>query len=218
MNGGEFVDRVKLAAKRNGVAFRFDARQGKGGHGTLYYGDRKTTVIDRRHEIGPGLLGDMLRQLASQRRILADALHLSGESTQGRDGYTVRIPDVPEALTGGPTAEAARANAVDALIAALRTYIEDGRQLPLPRAPEVTGRGNFAVALPPLVAAKLGLYVAKLEAGWSNVRLARELGTTEALVRRLLDLDHRSHVESVDEALHMLGRSIIVEIEDRAAA
>ena len=35
---------------------RFVASQGAGSHGTLHAGDRKTTVKDRRKEIGKGLL------------------------------------------------------------------------------------------------------------------------------------------------------------------
>jgi mRNA interferase HicA len=63
MNGGEFIDRVRKAGRRNSVAVRFDKKRGKGSHGTLYYGDRKTTVKDRKKEIGSGLLGAMLDQL-----------------------------------------------------------------------------------------------------------------------------------------------------------
>jgi hypothetical protein len=36
---------------------------GKGSHGRLYYGNRFTTLKDRRKEIGPGLLKAMLDQL-----------------------------------------------------------------------------------------------------------------------------------------------------------
>jgi antitoxin HicB len=53
-------------------------------------------------------------------------------------------------------------------------------------------RRQPAVALNPLVAAKVSLYNAMLEAGESNVALARKLGVTETVVRQLLDLDHRS--------------------------
>lgn len=42
---------------------RFDARRGKGSHGRLYYGDRFTTIKDRKKEIGPGLLRKMLADL-----------------------------------------------------------------------------------------------------------------------------------------------------------
>jgi mRNA interferase HicA len=42
---------------------RFDPSPGKGSHGALYYGGRRTTLKDLRKEISPGLLRDMLVQL-----------------------------------------------------------------------------------------------------------------------------------------------------------
>ena len=50
-----------------GVAVRFEPRTGKGSHGRLYYGERFTTVKDRRKEIGTGLLTAMIRQLGLSR-------------------------------------------------------------------------------------------------------------------------------------------------------
>ena len=49
---------------------RFESRPGKGSHGRLYYGERFTTVKDRRKEIEAGLLGAMLRQLGLNRNDL----------------------------------------------------------------------------------------------------------------------------------------------------
>ena len=63
MNGAEFIRRIEALAKRRGTAVGLDKRHGKGSHATLYYGGRKTTVKDRKKEIGPGLLSAMLRQL-----------------------------------------------------------------------------------------------------------------------------------------------------------
>ncbi len=63
MKAGEFVDRIKRLAKARGIGFRFEPHHGKGSHGRLYYGDRFTTVKDRRKEIGAGLLSKMLRDL-----------------------------------------------------------------------------------------------------------------------------------------------------------
>jgi hypothetical protein len=37
--------------------------------------------------------------------------------------------------------------------------------------------------------------------GWSKVKLVKELGVPENLVRRLLNLHHRSHMRIIDEAL-----------------
>ena len=63
MTGDEFVRRVRRLGGERGVAVRFESRAGKGSHGRLHYGERFTTVKDRRKEIGAGLLAAMLRQL-----------------------------------------------------------------------------------------------------------------------------------------------------------
>lgn len=63
MKGKAFIRRIRKLGRKTGVAVRFSERRGKGSHGTLYYGDRKTTVKDRKQEIGPGLLRAMLTQL-----------------------------------------------------------------------------------------------------------------------------------------------------------
>lgn len=63
MTGAEFIRKVNRIAKVRGIDVVFDKRHGKGSHGTLYYGARKTTVKDRKKEIGPGLLAAMLYQL-----------------------------------------------------------------------------------------------------------------------------------------------------------
>jgi mRNA interferase HicA len=53
-----------------GVAVSFDAAEGKGSHGRLYYGERFTTLKDRKKEIGPGLLKAMLDQLGLDKESL----------------------------------------------------------------------------------------------------------------------------------------------------
>jgi len=63
MTGSEFEKRIKNLGRRHGVPVSFDRGPGKGSHGRLYYGNRFTTLKDRRKEIGPGLLNAMLGQL-----------------------------------------------------------------------------------------------------------------------------------------------------------
>ena len=63
MNGNEFLAKIKKLARRRAVAVSFDQGHGKGSHGRLYFGDRFTTLKDRKKEIGPGLLKAMLDQL-----------------------------------------------------------------------------------------------------------------------------------------------------------
>jgi predicted RNA binding protein YcfA (HicA-like mRNA interferase family) len=67
VKGDEFLRRVKDAGRRHSVEVRFESRHGKGSHGRLYYGEKFTTVKDRKQEIGPGLLLKMLRDLGLAR-------------------------------------------------------------------------------------------------------------------------------------------------------
>jgi antitoxin HicB len=127
--------------------------------------------------------------------------------------FLVRFPDVPEAHTETESRAQAAAAAADCLIAALGGYIELRRQLPKPSA---SGRGRILIALPPLIAAKLGLYRTLRAANLSNTALAERLGLTENTVRRLLDLDHRSHVGQIEMALNCLSKTLLVDIRDAA--
>ena len=67
MTGDEFVRYVRRLGRERGVAVRFESRKGKGSHGRLHYGDRFTTIKDRRQEIGHGLFAAMIRQLGLSR-------------------------------------------------------------------------------------------------------------------------------------------------------
>ena len=63
MKGAEFLRKLKSLARYRGVEMSFDRKHGKGSHGTLYYGDRRTTLKDLKKEIGAGLLNAMLADL-----------------------------------------------------------------------------------------------------------------------------------------------------------
>jgi len=61
MTGKEFIKRAKRHAERTGKTYRFNPRHGKGSHGMLYIGERRTTV--KRGELSAGVFLSMLRQL-----------------------------------------------------------------------------------------------------------------------------------------------------------
>jgi len=130
------------------------------------------------------------------------------------DGSAINLsfPDVPGALTFGADEAEALAVAEDCLIAALRGYMKLRKPIPAPSAPG----GRQVVTPPSLAVAKLALYEAMREAGLSNVELGRRLGVTENAVRKLLDLDHRSHIGQIEAALAKLG--IRLEVVARKAA
>jgi predicted RNA binding protein YcfA (HicA-like mRNA interferase family) len=62
MTGKEFENRVKRLGRKTGQPVQF-VRHGKGSHGRLYYGNRFTTLKDRKKEIRKGLLKAMCSQL-----------------------------------------------------------------------------------------------------------------------------------------------------------
>jgi antitoxin HicB len=132
---------------------------------------------------------------------------------QESGGVLVQFIDVPEAHTSGASeAEAGGAHALDCLIAALGGYVKLGREIPRPSS----ARGRPVVILPPLVAAKLALYEAMRAQRITRTDLARRLGLQENGVRRLLDLDHRSHIDQVDRALAALGKRLEVRVLEPA--
>jgi antitoxin HicB len=124
--------------------------------------------------------------------------------------FLVTFPDVPEAGTDAETHEEALCAAPDALIAALGGYIAARRPIPPPSSMQP---GQVMVTLPVLVVAKLALYEAMRTATVTNTELGRRLGLSEGAVRRLVDLDHRSHMGHVEAALAALGRRLVVDVQ-----
>ena len=129
--------------------------------------------------------------------------------------YPARIEQT-EALTGDNTFEEAYALAEDCLICALGFYTDPRCPRPIPE-PSPPQPGEHLIELPPLVVAKLALHSAMREKEVTDTDLAAQLGVTEAVVRRLLDLDHRSHIGQVEKALALLGKRLVVEVRDIAA-
>ena len=121
-------------------------------------------------------------------------------------GYLVTFPDVPEAITDGRTRKEAAERAVDGLVTALSFYVDAGEPLPAP------GKGEAYVVVPALQAAKLALYQAMKTSKVSSAELARRLGATDTVARRLVDLRHRSHIDQVIRALNLLGKQAVLEV------
>ena len=63
-----------------------------------------------------------------------------------------------------------------------------------------------------MITAKLALYEAMQENDVDEAALAKRLGTLRRTVRRLIDLDHRSHIDQIAEALDALGKHLVVEV------
>jgi antitoxin HicB len=124
----------------------------------------------------------------------------------------VTAPDLPEVATFGETVEDALVRAGDAIATALQGRVTDRRDIPAPSAP----RRQRLVALPAIVAAKLALYRAMMDTGTRKSDLARKLGVHGPQVDRLLDLDHNSRIDQLEDAARAIEREMHIELRPAA--
>lgn len=67
MRGNEFIRRVRRHAQARGLRFEWRPDLGKGSHGVLLLGDRRTVVRNLKDELKTGTLHAMLKQLGLTR-------------------------------------------------------------------------------------------------------------------------------------------------------
>lgn len=150
----------------------------------------------------------------------------------------VTCPDLPEVTTFGEDEEDAMQRAADAVEEALAARIARHEDIPEPSPPArqlghsrnlsspamvglLTARslpevGRWLVQLPPLTAAKVELYRAARAQRVSKAELGRRLGWHGPQVDRLFDLNHRSTIEHIDQALRVIGKRLVVSVQDAA--
>jgi antitoxin HicB len=126
-------------------------------------------------------------------------------------GFHIRFPDLPEALTGGDDLADTLVQATDCLAEAIAGRIS--RSDPIP-PPSKAKRGQRLIGVPLYLAPKLALYLAIRECGIPNTELARRLGVSETVVRRMLNPKHATRAEKIQAALAALGKRIVVTFED----
>lgn len=128
-------------------------------------------------------------------------------------GFHVRFQDLPEALTGGVDLADTLAQAADCLAEAIAGRIARGDEIP---TPSKLKRGQYPVSVPLYLAPKLALYLAMREGSMRNTELAKRLGVSETVVRRMLDPKHNTKPEKIQAALAALGKRIVITFEDAA--
>jgi antitoxin HicB len=125
----------------------------------------------------------------------------------------VSFPDFPEAHTDGKDLREAIEEAIDCLGSAIAFRISEKEAIP---APSSLKRGQRHIPVPLWIAGKLALYLAMRERGLTNTEVARRLGVRETVVRRMLDPDHETKSEKLQTALAVLGKRIIIAVDDAA--
>jgi antitoxin HicB len=132
-----------------------------------------------------------------------------------RDTVTVSFRDFPEAITEGRDRNEAIAEAVDCLDTALLFRLKEGTAVP---SPSRTRPGETLVAASPSVAAKTAFARAFTDAGLTRVALAARLGIRETEVRRMLDPDHGTKLDRLNDGMRALGRQLVVADQPADAA
>ncbi len=126
----------------------------------------------------------------------------------------VTFPDFPRSATDGADMTEAAEQAADCLGSAIAFALAYREKIPPPSAQR---RGQRMVPIPLWIAPKLALYWRMRELGINNSDLARKLGVTEAVVRRMLDPDHATKTAKLEAALKALGQKVVLGVDDIAA-
>lgn len=152
----------------------------------------------------------------------------------------VTCPDLPEVTTFGEDEEDAMQRAADAVEESLATRIARREDIPAPSprtvsvaerehglnspagvvglltVPSSAKTSRRVVQLSPLTTAKVELYRAARTEHVSKAELARRLGWQGPQVDRLFDLNHRSRIDHIDQALRVIGKRLVVSVQDAA--
>ena len=128
-------------------------------------------------------------------------------------GFHVRFPDLPEALTCGDDLADTFVQAADCLAEAIAGRIARGDKIPVPSKAK---RGQHFIGVPLYIATKLALYLAMRERRMPNTELAKRLGVSETVIRRMLNPKHDTKPEKIQAALLALGKRVVVGFEDAA--
>jgi antitoxin HicB len=127
--------------------------------------------------------------------------------------YMVRFRDLPEAVTSGRDMADAIEQAADCLQEALAGRLVRRDAIPRP-SKQRHGERRIPVAM--YLAPKLALFSAMEGARVNNSELARRLGVTELIVRRMLNPKHETKAGKIEAALRALGKEAVVHVSDAA--
>jgi antitoxin HicB len=124
----------------------------------------------------------------------------------------VSFPDFPNVHTYGDDEGEALSRAVDALETYLMSMIEDREPIPEPSR----RRRRQSITLPALTEAKIELYRQMRASKVGKAELARRLHCHLPQIDRLLDLNHASRLDQIEQALLAVGKRLTISVEDAA--
>lgn len=124
--------------------------------------------------------------------------------------YEISYRDFNDLYSTALTEDDIELEAKDGLTAFIAELIES--RIPVP-APSVGETDDITVHLPVLTCLKIALHNAMINTGTRKADLARKLNQKGPQIDRLLDVDHASKVETLEQALYLLGYEVSVSVE-----
>lgn len=130
-----------------------------------------------------------------------------------RGTILVSFPDFPDVHTFGDDRAEAMGRAVDALETYFMGMIEDREPIPAPRA---LRKKDARITLPVLTEAKLKLYELMRSERVGKAEMARRLNCHLPQIDRLLDLEHGSRLDQIEQAFLAIGKRLKISFDDAA--
>lgn len=127
----------------------------------------------------------------------------------GEGGYIVTFRDVPEAITEIWDKNELKETATDCLVTAVDFYIEDHRLFP---APSKTKKDDVIIQLPISISAKILLLNTMVSGNIRSLDLAKKMGITPQEVNRVIDLFHKTKIDTIQSAINALGKDFLLTI------
>lgn len=124
-------------------------------------------------------------------------------------GFVVTFRDIPEAITQGDNEAEALVMAQDVLVLSMEVYFHEKRIVPTPSQPKA---GERLVNLPLSVTAKVLLSNEMLIQNVRPAELARRMDTKPQEVTRLLDLHHKTKIDTIWQAMAAMGKRLEMKV------
>lgn len=123
--------------------------------------------------------------------------------------YEISFRDFSNLHSVALTEDDIELEARDGLVAAIGDLIDS--RIPVPE-PTAAKDGDLVIHLPVLICLKAALHNAMISTGTRKADLARKLNQKGPQVDRLLDVSHASKVETLEQALYLLGYEVSVSV------
>lgn len=125
--------------------------------------------------------------------------------------FEISFRDFNNAQTVAYADDEIELQAADSLVAAIGDCID--ARIAIPEASKAEA-GEVLIRLPVLVCLKAALHNAMLQTGTPKADLARKLNQKGAQIDRLLDVGYASKIDTLEQALYLLGYDVMVAIKE----